>query len=211
MKRFVIFVVVFLVIALSIFLYLYSNRISNAETKTLQIREVQTFLSPTVTTIPNNAEKREKSNFLLSIPKIDLSWEVRYLKENEVIEENWGIPPEILDDWGTVHYPRMDNSSVLYPKLVYPGEVGVTAIAGHRDISESPFLRLDELEAGDNIYIHLAGGEVIRYIVVASIEIDPNESQVFVPQTKGEELRLTTCPIGSTKKRFVVYALRVEY
>ncbi|MFC1625180.1 sortase domain-bontaining protein [Patescibacteria group bacterium] len=206
---------------------------TNTQIQQEQIKRAATLLASSERTAPTispntleeiysaNSEPIETpipiyGNFLIGVPKIDLNWEVRYLEEDEVIEGNWGIPKNILDGDKPVLYPKMVSTEIMYPELVYPGETGVTAIAGHRDIYGAPFKRLDELELGDDIFIYLLDGEIIyytiHYTVESVIEIDPSSSLIYEPQTEGEEeLRLISCLVGSTRNRIVIYAIRSEY
>ena len=53
-----------------------------------------------------------------------------------------------------------------YPSSPLPGEVGNVAIAGHRTTYGRPFNRLDELDAGADIWLSTPVGDY-RYEVVA--------------------------------------------
>lgn len=144
---------------------------------------------PTPTSIP------DPEDFLLEIPKINLAWVIREVPSDE--EAYLGISKEELDRWGALR-------SSWY---VYPGEVGVVVIAGHRDISGAPFLELNRLEVGDRVEITPKGGAKITYIVTDWKYVDPDALWVLEPSGEGiQDLRLVTCMVGSTAQRLVIFA-----
>ena len=126
-----------------------------------------------------------------------------------------------------------------YPSSPLPGEVGNVAIAGHRTTYGRPFNRLDELDAGSEIWLVTPVGDH-RYEIVADLPSDqcrstasqerpdaagcitgPRDWQVvqqpgdggqgFDADPDGGWLTLTTChPKGSAAERLVVRARLVE-
>lgn len=148
--------------------------------------------------------KQNSGNFDLYIPSIDIIWEVRDLKTTEIEDSsygNYGIPPELL---------KSEEKLVRFPTLAYPGYLGLTAIAGHRDILGAPFYSLDKLEIGDYVYIYTSS-ETIKYVITGKKTVDEEEDSVVIPFKLGtEELRLITCRVGSTKERLVIFAERVN-
>ncbi|MGI8493164.1 MAG: class E sortase [Acidimicrobiales bacterium] len=93
-----------------------------------------------------------------------------------------------------------------YPQTVMPGELGNSAIAGHRTTYGAPFFRLDELAVGDDILITNAGGRTFRYQVSQTMIVSPNDIKVLDP-TADARLTLTTCnPRFSATSRLVVVA-----
>jgi sortase A len=92
-----------------------------------------------------------------------------------------------------------------YPATPMPGQVGNTAIAGHRTTHGKPFYRLNELGKGDDIIIDTTYGHY-RYRVFEQLIVKPNDISVVGP-TKDAELTLTTCnPRFSARERMVVHA-----
>ncbi len=97
-----------------------------------------------------------------------------------------------------------------------PGEEGNVAIAGHRTTFGRPFNRIDELTAGDKIYLDTPFA-TFEYTLVAGFDghanpwpTSPNDfSVVAPPRTPGQKtLTLTTChPKGSAKQRLILRAL----
>lgn len=100
-----------------------------------------------------------------------------------------------------------------YPNTPLPGEVGNVGIAGHRTTYGRPFNRVDELDAGDEIWLLTPVGDH-RY-VVSDPDPDvgenpwvtgPNDWGVVAPADDAL-LTLTTChPKGSAAQRLIVRA-----
>ena len=92
-----------------------------------------------------------------------------------------------------------------YPETPLPGQKGNAAIAGHRTTYGAPFSRIDELQAGDEVFVETVQGE-FRYLVSEQQIISP--TQVEVLDDKGDNrLTLTAChPKYSARQRIVVVA-----
>ena len=92
-----------------------------------------------------------------------------------------------------------------YPETPLPGQKGNAAIAGHRTTYGAPFSRIDELEAGDEVFVETVQGE-FRYLVSEQQIISP--TQVEVLDDKGDNrLTLTAChPKYSARQRIIVVA-----
>ncbi|MGH9086203.1 MAG: class E sortase [Acidimicrobiales bacterium] len=92
-----------------------------------------------------------------------------------------------------------------YSETPLPGQKGNAAIAGHRTTYGAPFSRIDELEAGDAVFVETVQGE-FRYLVSEQQIISP--TQVEVLDDKGDNrLTLTAChPKYSSRQRIVVVA-----
>lgn len=100
-----------------------------------------------------------------------------------------------------------------YPNTPLPGQAGNVGIAGHRTTYGKPFNRVDELDAGDEIWLVTPVGDH-RYVVSEPDPdiganpwvTDPTDWGVVAPS--GEALlTLTTChPKGSAAERLIVRA-----
>jgi len=92
-----------------------------------------------------------------------------------------------------------------YPTTPLPGQPGNTAIAGHRTTYGAPFNRIDELVAGDEVFVETVQGR-FRYLVSEQQIVAP--TQVDVLDDKGDNrLTLTAChPKYSARQRIVVVA-----
>lgn len=107
-----------------------------------------------------------------------------------------------------------------YPDSALPGEVGNFAMAGHRVGKGSPFLNLDQLDAGDAIIIETAEDWYVYRVldeggtIPGQQIVSPDRVEVVapVPGAPGETptralLTLTTChPKFSASQRLIVHA-----
>jgi sortase A len=123
----------------------------------------------------------------LDIPRMGL--------ERKVVVE--GVSPSNLQD-GPGHFPETP----------LPGQLGNSAIAGHRTSHGQPFHRIDQLEVGDEITVTTLAGTYI-YVVTGQTIVSPNDYAKVIPTldpTKAT-LTLTSChPAHSTKQRIAVFA-----
>ncbi len=93
-----------------------------------------------------------------------------------------------------------------YSQTPLPGQEGNAAIAGHRTTYGAPFNRIDELVAGDEVFVETVQGE-FRYVVSEQQIVSPTAVEVL--EDKGDDrLTLTSCnPKYSSRQRIVVVAL----
>lgn len=93
-----------------------------------------------------------------------------------------------------------------YPNTPVPGEVGNSAIAGHRTTYGAPFFDLNELAPGDDIFLTDTSGQRFDYKVTSSKVVGPSDTSVLDP-TPFAQLTLTTCnPRFSASTRLIVFA-----
>jgi sortase A len=94
-----------------------------------------------------------------------------------------------------------------YPGTAFPGQVGNTAIAGHRTTYGAPFFELDAVKSGDPIELTDLNDRTWIYIVDhAPFVVNPDDVSVLDPTTDAE-LTLTTCtPRFSAASRLIVKA-----
>lgn len=104
-----------------------------------------------------------------------------------------------------VGVPELRRGPGHYPSTPLPGRHGNAAIAGHRTTYGAPFLRLDDLEAGDRIEVATTEGR-FTYIVSERRIVEPSDVSVLAP-SDDPVLTLTTChPRYSARQRLVVHA-----
>ncbi len=156
------------------------HRASTATTQaTIPIEELP---PPVVTAPPSGGALAE-----LEIPRMGL--------ERKVVVE--GVSPSDLQD-GPGHFPETP----------LPGQLGNSAIAGHRTSHGQPFHRIDQLVVGDEIKVTTLAGTYI-YVVTGQTIVSPNDYAAVIPTldpTKAT-LTLTSChPAHSTKQRIAVFA-----
>lgn len=98
-----------------------------------------------------------------------------------------------------------------------PGQIGNTVLSGHssNDILDKGdykfiFARLDQLEAGDSIYLNYEGKRY-TYTVTKKKVVTPTEVGALVYPTTKPELTLITCtPLGTSLNRLLVTAEQVS-
>ena len=165
-------------------------------TPTVKPTRIVAESTSTLTLTPTNTPTPEPGDFLLEISKIGLEWVVHEIDELD-LNDPWRIPKNELDQFCVVRFPEMS----------FPGQFGVTALAGHRDISGSPFLWLDKLREGDAIKITLNDGQIFEYTVVDYQYVDPNNLSVLeLIEGSPFQLRLVTCMFGSILQRLIIFA-----
>jgi sortase A len=95
-----------------------------------------------------------------------------------------------------------------YPSTPLPGELGNSAIAGHRTTYGEPFRHLDDLEIGDPIIITDLFNRTFTYTVTAQQIVEPSDTWVTATTDPNiATLTLTTCdPEFSAKRRLIISA-----
>jgi sortase A len=94
-----------------------------------------------------------------------------------------------------------------YDGTPLPGQLGNSAIAGHRTTYGQPFYRLDEVAVGDEIVLTTVQGRFV-YRATGSEVVEPGASHVVATTDPDvARLTLTTCtPRYTASQRLVVYA-----
>jgi len=106
---------------------------------------------------------------------------------------------------------KLSQPPSYYPQSALPGDVGNVLIAGHRGGPAGYFLKLNELEPGDLIYLH-APGVSYSYEVEKVWVVEPTEIEVIAPLDYAA-LTLTTCQrVGKdpAARRLIVRAKFLE-
>ena len=99
-----------------------------------------------------------------------------------------------------------------YPGTAMPGELGNSAIAGHRQTYGRPFFAVDRLSPGDALVVESDSAWYVYRVSEKKI-VQPSAVEVIapVPGRPGAEptqavITLTTChPLYSTRERFIVH------
>jgi sortase A len=145
--------------------------------------------------------------------------------------------PSSTDEFAVIYVPRfgadfkktiaegVDPRAVLnnggaghYPSTQMPGQIGNFAVAAHRDGWGSPFLKINELQVGDPIYIETQDGwftytfRGLEYVTPFGVGvIDP------VPQVTGATptdrlITLTSCnPLYIASERIIAYGVLTDW
>jgi LPXTG-site transpeptidase (sortase) family protein len=127
----------------------------------------------------------------LVIPKIGLDTPV---KEVTVNLGNWQVADFVA---GHHHGTAM------------PGQPGNMVLAGHRDIRGSIFLRLNELQKGDEFRV-ITDSASYRYVVTEVKEVAPNEISVLTPTIDATATLITCTPVGLATRRLILKAVLVQ-
>lgn len=133
--------------------------------------------------------------------------EVNYYSATQTISQQPGDTPYIIIPKIGVN-DTINNKSVDYgiyhePQSAKPAS-GTVVLFGHRTLHGSPFLKLDQLQPGDNVTLEWPGIGYVEYIIENST-IVPADYRLSVEQ--GDVLFLITCyPLGSTKERLMIKA-----
>jgi len=98
-----------------------------------------------------------------------------------------------------------DNAAGHHLGTAMPGRAGNMVLAGHRDIRGSVFLRLNDLQKGDDFKVY-SDTAVYRYIVTDITEVGPNEISVMAPTVDPTATLITCTPVGLATKRLIVKA-----
>ncbi|MER6668618.1 class F sortase [Amycolatopsis japonica] len=98
---------------------------------------------------------------------------------------------------GTLQVPHDAITTGWFTGGPAPGEIGPAILAGHVDYKKVPgvFVRLKELKAGDEAFVHREDG-ITAVFTVYAVERHPKASfptEKVYGDTTGPELRLITC------------------
>lgn len=124
--------------------------------------------------------------------------------------------------FGFIAFPKLDQGMYIYPgvgredlkngpghfpETPMPGQLGNSAIAGHRTTYGEPFRHLDELEVGDEILVTMPYG-VFTYRVTSVVIVDPSDREVIATTDPDvASLTLATChPAYSARERLIIHA-----
>jgi len=122
------------------------------------------------------------------------------------------IPAINLDDMirEGVDLSVIDRGVAHWSGTADPGGAGNVVLAGHRTTHSAPFLDLDKLEPGDDIYVTGIGGRIATYRVVETLIVTPADMWIVDP-TDTPMLTMFAChPKGSARQRIVVRAELVD-
>lgn len=94
-----------------------------------------------------------------------------------------------------------------YPQTPMPGQLGNSAIAGHRTTYGAPFLHVDDIEPGDEIVVTTPYGRFVYLMTSTEIVTPDNWEVIRTTDPTIATLTLTSChPIGTARDRIIVYA-----
>lgn len=130
--------------------------------------------------------------------------EVNYFSSKIIVEKNIEAPIIVIPSIGVEE--KINNVSLNQGVMSDPGENIPTQdpviLYGHRTLQGSPFLRLNELSAGDTFLLEWPGIGELNYTIVNYTVVPAS----FELEAEGENnVYLITCdPIGSTENRIII-------
>ncbi|HUV19633.1 MAG TPA: class E sortase [Ilumatobacteraceae bacterium] len=94
-----------------------------------------------------------------------------------------------------------------YPETPLPGQLGNSAIAGHRTTYGQPFFDIDKLNTGDEIIVTTLTGRYV-YLVTGQQIVSPSDYQVIATTDPSRAtLTLTSChPKYTARERIIIFA-----
>jgi sortase A len=124
-----------------------------------------------------------------------------------VVNDNVGIGKIEIPKLGVTEYmfegielSILDKGPGHWPDTAMPGQIGNMVIAGHRVSHTHPFLHINDLGVGDEVYFS-ADGKKYRYEVTGTEIVDPSAIRIVDPTAT-----LFAChPPGSVAYRWVTY------
>lgn len=112
----------------------------------------------------------------------------------------------------------LNKATGHYPGSAMPGDIGNFAVAGHRKTHGEPFRHLDEIRAGDLVFVETAGSWFTYRVDGDPVVVPPSDVAVVaaVPGHPGVApsqrlITLTTCdPWWSSTQRMIVVGRLVD-
>lgn len=103
----------------------------------------------------------------------------------------------------SINNKSVDHGIYFEPQSFKPTN-GTTILFGHRTLHGSPFLKLDQLQPGDKIYVEWPGIGNVTYSMLNYTIVD---ASYMMPVEQGNNLFLITCyPLGSDEQRLIIQA-----
>jgi sortase A len=117
------------------------------------------------------------------------------------------VIPKLGLDWPLgegISLNNIDRGPSHWPGSALPGRIGNMVIAGHRVTHTHPFLHIDSLVPGDEVFVDYQG-QRYRYVVSGSEVVTPKQVSI-VNQTSDATGTLFAChPPHSARYRYVVH------
>lgn len=129
----------------------------------------------------------------------------------QVVNDNVGIGKIEIPKLGVTEYmfegielSVLDKGPGHWPDTAMPGQVGNMVIAGHRVSHTHPFLHINDLGVGDEVFFS-ADGKKYRYEVTGTEIVDPDALRIVDPTPTATATLFACHPPGSTAYRWVTY------
>jgi LPXTG-site transpeptidase (sortase) family protein len=130
--------------------------------------------------------------------------EVDYYSYSVTLTNSNNTPYVVIPSIGvneSVNNKSIDYGVYYEPLSGLPGE-GTVILFGHRTLHGSPFLNLNQLKSGDDVFLEWPGVGNVEYTVSNSTIVDASYQ---IPLYQGNTLFLITCyPISSDTQRLII-------
>jgi sortase A len=179
-----------------------------ATTVTTTAPTTTTLVSTTTTLAPTTTTSAAPTTTTTAAPTTTTAAEKA---PERVVNDNVGIGKIEIPKLGVTEYmfegielSILDNGPGHWPDTAMPGQVGNMVIAGHRVSHTHPFLHINDLGVGDEVYFS-ADGKKYRYEVTGTEIVDPNAIRIVDPTPTATATLFACHPPGSTAYRWVTY------
>ena len=130
------------------------------------------------------------------------------------------ITPNVESQEEKVYNEYLKNGLAHFKGTPLPGDGGNSFIyghsaiqsffSGHKDLAETIFTRLEDIEVGDSILIE-KDGNILKYKAKQKKIVEPDDFSILTSKNEKETVTLMTCwPLGIGSKRLIVVAERYE-
>jgi sortase A len=172
---------------------------ANADAPTVAVSAVVTTTT-TTTTAPTTTTTAAPVDVPVAPPKHPYAPE-------PVVTIGQLVIPKLGLDWPLgegISLNNIDRGPSHWPGSALPGRIGNMVIAGHRVTHTHPFLHIDSLVPGDEVFVDYQG-QRYRYVVTGSEVVTPKQVSI-VNQTSDATGTLFAChPPHSARYRYVVH------
>lgn len=143
-----------------------------------------------------------------------------YLSIEAIGIENIKVTPNVDSTDEDIYDEYLKEGLAHFKGTPLPGDGGNSFIYGHsavnsffsnhKNLPETIFTRLENIEIGDIVSIE-KDGTILKYKVKKKKIVDPNDFTILEAQGETETVTLMTCwPLGIGSKRLIVVAERYE-
>lgn len=168
--------------------------------------------------IENSKIEKQTQTVLSEIKNVtkEDSEQIDILQEIDAEIEGYKVVGIIKIPKINIEYPileKTDKTSLKLSITKFWGEkinqTGNVVLAGHNNLNNKMFGKIDELEKGDIIELTDKQMVTVKYQVFKTYIVDPNDIQCILPEDEGaREVTLITCT-NRDKDRFIVKAREI--
>jgi sortase A len=185
-----------------------ATTVAAATTAVATTQATTTTVAPTTTTTvaPTTTTTVAPSTTITAAPT-----SVAEKATEKVVNSNVGIGKIEIPKLGVsenmfegIELSVLDKGPGHWPDTAMPGEVGNMVIAGHRVSHTHPFLHINDLEVGDEVFVS-TDGKKYRYEVTGTEIVDPSAVRIVEPTPTATATLFACHPPGSTAYRWVTY------